>query len=104
LIDPTVTAEFAATSTQLGQRAQSFVSYPSNVLAYDLNRPIGHTTLPRSHGSWKLKAISTQPPPTSSTSPAGALPKVTDTTVYVTFEVTEPLLLSPFVFGSGHGK
>jgi hypothetical protein len=29
---------------------------------------------------------------------------VTDTTVYATFEVTEPLLLSPFVFGSGYGK
>ena len=27
-----------------------------------------------------------------------------DTEVYVKFEVTEPLLLSPFVFGSGYGK
>ncbi|MFM7985522.1 MAG: phage major capsid domain-containing protein, partial [Candidatus Fonsibacter sp.] len=24
--------------------------------------------------------------------------------IYVTFEVTEPLLLSPFIFVSGHGK
>ena len=36
--------------------------------------------------------------------PAHAIPAITDTTVYVQFEVTEPLLLSPFVFGSGMGK
>ncbi|MFM7980741.1 MAG: phage major capsid domain-containing protein [Candidatus Fonsibacter sp.] len=28
----------------------------------------------------------------------------TDTTIYVAFEVTEPLVLSPFIFGSGYGK
>ena len=32
------------------------------------------------------------------------IPWITDEVVWATFEVTEPLLLSPFVFGSGHGK
>ena len=32
------------------------------------------------------------------------MPQIDDTVVYVEFDVTEPLLLSPFVFGSGHGK
>ena len=31
-------------------------------------------------------------------------PTLADNDVYVTFEVTEPLLLSPFIFGSGAGK
>jgi hypothetical protein len=31
-------------------------------------------------------------------------PKPSDTTVYVTFKVTEPLLISPFVFGAPEGK
>jgi hypothetical protein len=33
-----------------------------------------------------------------------AVPTIDDTEVYVQFEVTEPLLLSPFIFGSGEGK
>ena len=32
------------------------------------------------------------------------MPRVTDTTVYITFKVTEPLLLSPFTFGNQDGK
>ncbi|MFM7981347.1 MAG: phage major capsid domain-containing protein, partial [Candidatus Fonsibacter sp.] len=32
------------------------------------------------------------------------VPLITDTNIYVTFEVTEPLLLSPLIFGSGYGK
>ena len=27
-----------------------------------------------------------------------------DTTVYVQFDVCEPIMLSPFIFGSGNGK
>ncbi|MFM7988168.1 MAG: phage major capsid domain-containing protein, partial [Candidatus Fonsibacter sp.] len=49
-------------------------------------------------GSWKVKkifAINNGYP---------RVPLITDTDIYVTFEVTEPLLLSPFIFGSGHGK
>ena len=32
------------------------------------------------------------------------VPILADTDIYVEFDVTEPLLLSPFVFGSGYGK
>ena len=35
---------------------------------------------------------------------AKIVPRITDRDVYVKFEVTEPLLLSPFIFGSGYGK
>jgi hypothetical protein len=35
---------------------------------------------------------------------AARTPLLTDTDVYAVFEVCEPLLLSPFVFGSGFGK
>jgi hypothetical protein len=35
---------------------------------------------------------------------AERVPTIDDTEVYVQFEVTEPLLLSPFIFGSGEGK
>jgi hypothetical protein len=31
-------------------------------------------------------------------------PKVTDNVVYVTYTVTEPLIMSPFVFGHPEGK
>ena len=31
-------------------------------------------------------------------------PQVTDDDVYVQFEVAEPLIMSPFVFGTTHGK
>jgi hypothetical protein len=30
--------------------------------------------------------------------------QITDTTVYVQFDVCEPIMLSPFIFGSGNGK
>jgi hypothetical protein len=36
---------------QYGGRPQSFISYPGNPLSHDLNRVIGHTTLPTSRGS-----------------------------------------------------
>ncbi|MFM7990045.1 MAG: phage major capsid domain-containing protein, partial [Candidatus Fonsibacter sp.] len=31
-------------------------------------------------------------------------PLITDTDVYVNFDVCEPLMLSPFIFGAGYGK
>jgi hypothetical protein len=36
--------------------------------------------------------------------PTKRRPRVTDTVVYVTYKVTEPLLLSPFTFGNQDGK
>ena len=82
----------------LGARPTSYTSYPNNVLAYDMNRPAGTSYYHKPRGSWKLLSIFAL---TGSTERS---PLITDTDVYVRFEVTEPLLLSPFVFGSGYGK
>ena len=90
--DPTIAG-------QVGTRPRSFVSYPNNVLGFDMNRAIAQTETPKHRGSWKLKEL-------YALNGAGAKinPRVADNVVYATFEVTEPLLLSPFVFGSGMGK
>ena len=55
--------------------------------------------LPQITRSWLIKQI-------YAINDAGAkvVPRITDRDVYVKFEVTEPLLLSPFIFGSGYGK
>ena len=82
-------------------RPTSFVSYTNNILSHDMNRPIAHTNCPKSRGSWKLKQIWAVP---DTGTGVQTVPTVTDNIVYVQFEVTEPLLLSPFVFGSGMGK
>jgi hypothetical protein len=75
------------------------IAYPNNILAYDMNRPAGTSYYHKPRGSWNIEKI-------YSLSLAGAerAPTLTDTEVYVKFEVTEPLLLSPVVFGSGLGK
>jgi len=81
-----------------GTRPKSFWSYPNNVLAYDTMRPAGTAYYHKPRGSWKLKELYAVSNGTRRT------PLPADTDVYATFEVTEPLLLSPFVFGSGFGK
>ena len=64
-----------------------------------MNRPAGTAYYHKPRGSWKIKQIwSTVADGTT------RVPTVEDTDVYVKFEVTEPLLLAPFIFGSGHGK
>jgi hypothetical protein len=64
-----------------------------------MNRPAGTSYYHKPRGSWLIKQI-------YAINDAGAkiTPRITDTDVYVKFEVTEPLLLSPFIFGSGYGK
>ena len=80
-------------------RPYSYTSYQNNVLAYDMNRPAGTAYYHKPRGSWKVNRI-------YALDGAGGtrVPTIADTVVYVEFDVTEPLLLSPFVFGSGHGK
>ena len=75
------------------------LSYPNNILAYDMNRPAGTSYYHKPRGSWKIQKIYS-----IGSSGAERAPMLADTEVHVKFEVNEPLLLSPFVFGSGFGK
>ena len=40
-----------------GTRPTSYISYPSNVLAYDMNRQVGNRKSPKPRGSWKIKGL-----------------------------------------------
>ena len=62
-----------------------------------MNRPAGTAYYHKPRGSWKVNRIYANPA-------APRVPQIDDTVVYVEFDVCEPLLLSPFVFGSGYGK
>ena len=81
-----------------GTRAQSFVSYENNSLAYDQRRPAGSTWYHKPRGSWVLQELY------ALDGAAPRKPKVTDTVVYATYKVTEPIMMSPFVFGHPEGK
>ena len=82
-------------------RTQTFISNNSNLLYYDRNRLAGTSYYHTPRGSWKLQALYVL----DGAAPGGRRsPKPSDTTVYVTFKVTEPLLISPFVFGAPEGK
>ena len=70
------------------------------MLSYDRNRLAGTSYYHKPRGSWKLQALYAIDSGTSAKRP----PLPSDTTVYVTFKVTEPLLISPFVFGAPFGK
>ena len=86
--------------TFTGTKSTAFVSYPNNSLAFDMNRPAATAYYHKPRGAWKLEALYAVDASTN----AQRVPRVTDTVVYARFKVTEPLLLSPFVFGSGYGK
>ena len=40
-----------------GTRAQTFVSYPNNILSYDRNRPAGSSWYHRPRGSWIISYV-----------------------------------------------
>ena len=63
-----------------------------------MNRPAGTAYYHKPRGSWKVNRIY------ALNLGVPRVPQLDDTVVYVEFDVTEPLLLSPFVFGSGYGK
>ena len=65
-----------------------------------MSRPAATAYYHKPRGAWKLEALYAVDASTN----AQRVPRVTDTVVYARFKVTEPLLLSPFVFGSGYGK
>jgi hypothetical protein len=86
-----------------GTRTQTFLSSNDNVLSYEYNRIAGSSYYHKPRGTWKLQALWVADP--SATATGGKRkPRPSDTTVYVTFKVTEPLLISPFVFGAPEGK
>ncbi|MFM7989528.1 MAG: phage major capsid domain-containing protein, partial [Candidatus Fonsibacter sp.] len=62
-----------------------------------MNRPTGTAYYHKPRGSWKVNKVYANPG-------APRVPQIDDTVVYVEFDVTEPLLISPFVVGSGYGK
>jgi hypothetical protein len=84
-----------------GTKTQTFLSSNNNVLSYDYNRLAGSSYYHKPRGTWKLQALYVLDP---SATDGKRKPKPSDTTVYVTFKVTEPLLISPFVFGAPFGK
>jgi hypothetical protein len=83
-----------------GTAPTTYLSYPNNVLGFDMHRPAGCTITHKPRGNYKLMAIYSIDPDTG----GRRIPEIDDTTVYVQFRVTEPLLLSPYIFGSGEGK
>ena len=83
-----------------GTKTVAFISYPNNSMAFDMHRPAATAYYHKPRGAWKLEALYAVDASTN----AQRVPRVTDTVVYARFKVTEPLLLSPFVFGSGYGK
>ena len=87
-----------AANTYVGTRTRSFLSHANNILGHDMIRPAGTAYYHKPRGAWKLKALY------AIDGTNKIVPRVADTVVYAQFEVTEPLLLSPFVFGSGFGK
>ena len=91
---PTGTAA-GANLTFVGDRPTSYMSHNNNVLSFDTNRAAGTAYYHKGRGSWKLKKLY------AIEGGNERKPLVADTEVYVVFEVTEPLLMSPFAFGSG---
>ena len=87
-----------------GTTTQKFVSYPSNILAFDQERP-GASYKHKARGSFIIKRISTSADnSTPSTIADTTIPDVSSTVVYVDIEVCEPILMSPFIFGSPENK
>ena len=69
-------------------------------MAFDMNRPAATAHYHKPRGAWKLEALYAVDASTN----AQRVPTVADAVVYARFKVTEPLLLSQFVFGSGYGE
>ena len=76
-----------------GTRSQKYLSYPNNVLAFDMNRLAGSSHYHKPRGSWVPNRIF------GGTLDAPREPRMTDQSIFIEFTVTEQLLLSPFCFG-----
>ena len=84
-----------------GVSTKSFMSYNNNVLSYDMNRLAGTSKKHRSRGSYRILEMWV-----NDAAAAGGrrLPRVGDNVVFVRFQVIEPILMSPFTFGTTEGK
>jgi hypothetical protein len=82
-----------ANNVFVAARNQKYISYPDNVLSYDMNRPAGSSYYHKPRGSMVVNRIY------GGSVDAPRDVHIDDNTVYVEFTVTEPLLLSPFTFG-----
>ena len=85
-----------------GTAPQKFISYPNNVLSYDYGRVAGSGKQHRPRGSFEILEIYSYAP--GAAPRTKRQPEMADNEVYVRFRVAEPLLLSPFTFGTTDGK
>ena len=92
-------ATLAASS--VGMTPQKFISYPKNVLSYDYGRVAGTGKQHRPRDSFDILEIYSYAP--GGAPRAKRQPEMNHNEVYVRFRVTEPLLLSPFTFGTTDG-
>ena len=84
-----------------GTGKQAFLSYPNNILAYDRKRLAGTSKQHRPRGSCKLMEMWVDD---GGVAGGRRLPRVGDNVVFVRFRVIEPILMSPFTFGTTEGK
>ena len=77
-----------------GRATQKFISYPSNVLSYDMTRQAS-SKYKKPRGCFIINRIYNA---------ARVTPVIGDNIVYIDAKITEPLLLSPFIFGSPENK
>ena len=74
------------------------MSYANNILSYDMNRLAASRHFHKPRGSFQITQIYGGSPTSQRDVQLG------DNDVWVVFNVTEPLLLSPFVFGNKENK
>jgi hypothetical protein len=91
---PTEAGVIGSVTAYAGRAAQKFISYPSNVLSYDLSRQAS-SKFKKPRGCFVINRIYNA---------AGNTPVLADSIVYIDVKITEPLLLSPFIFGSPENK
>ena len=95
----------ANANTFQGFASQSFAPYPNNVLSYDKQRLVAGDRERTPRGSFVIKRISTAANYVAGLAVANTtIPAVNSTTVYVDAQITETLLMSPFIFGSPENK
>ena len=91
---PTEAGAIGSATAYAGRATHKFISYPSNVLSYDMARQAS-SKFKKPRGCFVINRIYNA---------AGNTPVLADSIVYIDVKITEPLLLSPFIFGSPENK